>query len=246
MEHIGKRIVVAGIVFACLGVTGLCPADTIYFKNGRKMEGEVKRTPDGLWIEGGLFEEEEIERIEKSPSVVKEKDDRPWYNGILNKVGIKTEEENQRDTKPPSRNVSRAPQVSGAANPAVQPGGMPVAPMGLPFLAPQAQQPGYGQDFSAMIEHAQQLQDQAQQRQMMMQEMMEAEEGGYDEPAPGSGASGGRKSPSSADSYDYRPQEYQKKGQANGDYDDDGTKKKTGGKRFKTMQIDEYGNVSWE
>lgn len=47
MEHIGKRIVVAGFVFACLGVTGLCPADTIYFKNGRKSPSpqNLRETP---------------------------------------------------------------------------------------------------------------------------------------------------------------------------------------------------------
>jgi hypothetical protein len=240
-------MVVAGFVVMGLGFAGLCPADTIYFKNGRKMEGEVRRTPEGLWIEGGLFEEEEIERIEKGPSVVKEKDDWPWYNSILNKVGIRTEEENQGDTKAPLKNVSRTRQVSGAVNPVMQPGGMPVAPMGLPFLVPQApQQPAYGQDFSALIDHAQQLQNHAQQRQiMMMQEMMEAEEGYPGDPATGSA---GRGSSPSADTYDYSPPEYQKKGKTSGGYDDydGGTKKKSGGKKFKTMDIDEYGNVSWE
>ncbi len=243
MGSIKKRIVVAGFVMIGLGFVGLCPADTVYFKNGRKLEGEVKRTSEGLWIEGGLFEEKEIERIEKGPSPATKKDSQPWYNGILNKVGIKTETENQGSARVPQK----SPQAPGLMNPAIQPVPVQVAPMGLPFLAPQAQQqPAYGQDFSAMIEHAQQLQNQAQaQQMMMMQEMMKAEEGYPGEPSTGSA---GRGSSPSADTYDYSPPEYPQKGQTSGSYDDydSGTKKKSSGKKFKTMDIDEYGNVSWE
>lgn len=239
-----ERIVVMVFVLMGLWRTALSSADTIYFKNGRKMEGEVKRTAEGLWIEGGLFEENEIERIEKGPSPVNKKDGQPWYNGILNKVGIKTETENQGSAKASSKNP---PQPSVVMNPAPQPGPVQIAPMGLPFLAPQAQQqPGYGQDFSAMIGHAQQLQSQAQMQQMMMmQEMMKAEEGYPVDPGTGSAGKG---SSSGVDTYDYSPPEYQKKDQASGSYGDydSGTQKKSGGKRFKTMDIDEYGNVSWE
>ena len=244
MGFLRKRIVVMVFVLMGLWMAALSSADTIYFKNGRKMEGEVKRTVEGLWIEGGLFEENEIERIEKGLSPSQNKDSQPWYNGILNKVGIKTETENQGGAKAPQKNP---PQPSAVMNPALQPGPVQIAPMGLPFLAPQAQQqPGYGQNFSAMIEQAQQLQNQAQQRQtMMMQEMMKAEEGYPVDPGAGSAGKG---SSSSVDTYDYSPPEYPKKGQASGSYDDydGGTQKKSGGKRFKTMDIDEYGNVSWE
>lgn len=240
-----KRIVVMVFVVMGLWRAALSSADTIYFKNGRKMDGEVKRTAEGLWIEGGLFEENEIERIEKSPSPSQGKGSQPWYNGILNKVGIKTETENQgRAAKTPQKNP---PQASALMQPAPQTGALPVAPMGLPFLVPQAQQqPGYGQNFSAMIEQAQQLQNQAQQQQMMMmQEMRKAEEGYPVDPGTGSAGKG----PSSGvDTYDYSPPEYQKKGQTSGSYGDydSGTQKKSDGKRFKTMDIDEYGNVSWE
>ena len=134
-------------------------------------------------------------------------------------------------------------------NPAQQPGPVQIAPMGLPFLAPQAPQPAYGQNFYVMIEQAQQLQNQAQQRQtMMMQEMMKAEEGYYDGPPLESGVAKGKSPSSGGGNYDYNPPEYQGKNQADNDYDsyNTGTKQRSGGKKFKTMEIDEYGNVSWE
>ena len=117
MGHIikGKEIIIS-LVFMCFGFTGLCLADTIYFKNGRKMEGDVRRTSEGLWIEGGLFQENEIERIEKGPSPTTEKDGQPWYNDILTKVGIKTKEDHQGTAKTPPQN----PQASGLMNPAQQ------------------------------------------------------------------------------------------------------------------------------
>lgn len=56
------------------------------FKNGRVMEGEVNKTDKGLWIEGALFQEDEIERIEKTkPAQDKTK---PWYSGFLGSLGI--------------------------------------------------------------------------------------------------------------------------------------------------------------
>lgn len=238
-----QAVVVGGIVGSGLLFASFCLADIIHLKNGRVMEGEVNKTDKGLWIEGVLFQEDEIERIEKTkPAQDKTK---PWYSDFLSSLGVKGADETQpsaqggasapRPASPPVSEPPKPGQKGAAALPAPSAG-----PMGFPFLAPPAQQ-GYGQDFSAVLEQAQRVQDEANQRQMMMmQEVMKAEEGAayYDETLP---------QDVSKDVQDYQSESYPRESYPKDkSYEDDNQKKGSGGRRFKSMKIDDFGNMSWE
>lgn len=215
-------------------------ADVIYLKNGMVMEGDIRETDQGLWINGGLFKEDEIDHIERTvvPEEKKKEEAPSWYDRVLAVFGSdengKTKEQEAQENQAPSSQV---------------------LPMGLPFLIPQTQQtqsspttaPASG--YSEILEHAQQLQTQAYQQQMMMrQEMQRAEQGdvptvNYDKPLAGS-------SDSSEPSYHPPPQDlYPARNSDAGNYDSydqNNQDNNFGQRRFKSIKIDDYGNMKWE
>jgi len=248
-----KRIVwdmAAMLVISVLGPGAIkfCHADMIYLKNGRVMEGEVRRTEKGLWIEGALFAEDEIERIEKGPEKdVKEPDTKPWYIGLLEKVGIKSQEQGQTETGSPASATVFQRQRPQWQNQQSQVPGQPK--QGLPFLGPQPATVPYGSDFSEIIKHAEQLQDEAMRRQeTMIEEMQKAEEGYYEtyKQDMTSDKILQEERPRSYD-YDYEKNYYRDindQKQIGQDYDYQ--KEQNRGNKFKKIEIDDYGNVSWE
>lgn len=86
-----KHIVIPLIMMGFIFVAQIAFADRVYFKNGFKTEGEVKRTAEGIWVNGGLFKEDEIERIEASPVAPAQPEKSSWYDGIMNTFGKKEE-----------------------------------------------------------------------------------------------------------------------------------------------------------
>lgn len=211
-NHKADILLTAGLAVLTAGIfQSECFADIIHLKNGRVMEGQVRRTDQGLWIEGALFTEEEIEKIEKGPAPSRKADDKPWYGDILPKMGIK----------------ETPPLKSGQTPPAGLPQSVPQGLLGVPSLAP-----GSGMDFSAVLEQAQRAQDEAYRRQMMMQQeiqRIESEGESYGDPgvSPPQGTYDQQKL---LESYE----DYQR------------TSGYPSGKRFKSIKIDDYGNMSWE
>lgn len=257
MKHAAGRWVLAATAAGgmILGNHLPCAADVIYLKNGRIMEGEVRRTDKGFWIEGALFEEDEIERIEKTKPAASPSAQKPaWYSGILNKMGIAPQETPQAASSSAPAQASSAGK--GSSKPAVSsrqgnqaavavPQAAPV-PMGLPLLAPSAAAPQGSQvDFSGMIEQAQRLQDEAYRRQMMMMQeiqRVEQEEAGYTEAVPSAAGYPQQEAPL------YDPSLYQRQDsrtEKSGEEDEDRGDRK-GSRKFKSIDIDDYGNMSWE
>jgi hypothetical protein len=223
MKNIKADILItAGLTVLTAGIfQPECSADIVHLKNGRVMEGQVRRTDQGLWIEGALFTEEEIEKIEKSPAQSQKADDKPWYGDILQKMGIKE------------------PQTPPAGLPPSVPQGL----LGVPSLAP-----GSGMDFSAVLEQAQRAQDEAYRRQMMMQQeiqRIESEGESYGDPgvSPPQGTYDQQKLLDSYEDYQRTSGYPSGKTKDESDYEQDGKKS---GKRFKSIKIDDYGNMSWE
>ncbi len=235
-NHKADIFVAAGLAVLMAGIFQPdCFADIIHLKNGRVMEGQVQRTDQGLWIEGALFTDEEIEKIEKSPSPSKKADDKPWYNGILQKMGIK-EAQTTPAPQNPSAPVKSSPSKLGQTPPAGLPQSVPQGLLGVPSLAPGS---GSGMDFSAVLEQAQRVQDEAYRRQMMMQQEIQRveTEGEFPVDSGGSLQQGTDDQQKLLESYE----DYQRtSGYPSGKTTDNS------GKRFKSIKIDDYGNMSWE
>jgi len=76
-------------LFLCSGGT----ADIVYLKNGQELEGKTETTSEGVWVDGLLFKNDEIIRVEKKSLIRKNNKNKPWYQGALNLIGIKSEEQ---------------------------------------------------------------------------------------------------------------------------------------------------------
>ena len=179
-NHKADILLTAGLAVLTAGIFQRnCSADIIHLKNGRVMEGQVRRTDQGLWIEGALFTEEEIEKIEKGPAPSRKAGDKPWYGDILQKMGIKEPQTTPASPKS-SAPVKPPPLKSGQTPPAGLPQSVPQGLLGVPSLVP-----GSGMDFSAVLDQAQRVQDEAYRRQMMMQQeiqRIESEGESYGDP----------------------------------------------------------------
>ncbi len=242
-NHKADILLTAGLAILTAGISQRhCSADIIHLKNGRVMEGHVRRTDQGLWIEGALFTDEEIEKIEKGPAPSRKTDDKPWYGDILQKMGIKDPQTPPASSKS-SAPVKSSPSKPGQTPPAGLPQSVPQGLLGVPSLAP-----GSGMDFSAVLEQAQRAQDEAYRRQMMMrQEIQRIESEGESYGDPGvslpQGTPDQQKLLESYEDYQRTSGYPSGKTKEDSDYEQDGKKS---GKRFKSIKIDDYGNMSWE
>lgn len=89
-----KQLFIAILSMAILLMGEICFSDIIYLKNGQKMEGATEETEEGVYVDGMLFTDDEIERIEREPAGGKGNKGAPsWYEKLLNRFGIRTREQ---------------------------------------------------------------------------------------------------------------------------------------------------------
>lgn len=243
---IHKIIILAGVGGMVIPAQ-LCLAEMVYFKNGRKIEGYVERSDQGIWVEGVLFKQDEIERIEKTAPKAKvdKNQQKPWYAPFLTKMGLTAGRADAKGS-PPSQQKTPVP------NPAVQ-----NVPASLPQQGTVPQQGAApfvtfdSRNFGQIMAEAQRLQNEAHERQVqMMQEIQRAEEdaygygdGSYDPQNYQKDYDQRQNYPSYDDQRRAYPQERDNHYSQDG-YDDEREKKSK--KRFKSIKVDKYGDVSWE
>ena len=262
IHHMMILVLIVGLIIP----SQLCLADMVYFKNGRKVEGSVERSEQGIWVEGVLFKQDEIERIEKTAPKVDKSQQKPWYEPFLTKMGLtagptdSTGATNSQQKIPVSNQANqKAPSPSMGQQPMAIPMPIPMPFQATPTSTQQGIAPQQGavpfntfdsRNFGQMMAEAQRLQNEAHQRQVqMMQEIQRAEEGGYDY---GDGSYDPRDSLKDYEqgrdnrNYDDQRRSYPKDSD---DYGRDGydyEKEQKSKKRFKSIKVDEYGDVSWE
>ena len=277
--------------FLLLNVSPLA-ADQVYFKNGFRTEGEVIRTEEGLWINGALFQEDEIEHIEKTIESAPEPEKKGWYEGLFSGFGKKEEVAPVQNSEPSveqkrqqSLQAYRERMRRGGEERAVQPGRpvmftpglIPQHPLSVPAqgspmpagtqqpaatqqpaLNPiQALIPGqnpnkvdYMQDslnryqdtmtsYSAIINQATQLQQQANQRQLMIEEEVRRAEEGYDE------GSYPQEMLPPAD-YEAQEREYEREQQRRDEETTTYEEKDRSKSPFQSMKIHPDGSATWE
>ncbi|HBR13978.1 MAG TPA: hypothetical protein DD723_00330 [Candidatus Omnitrophica bacterium] len=187
------------VFFSMMIFSSIAHADKVYFKNGNQLEGQVEKTSKGIWVEGLLFREDEIERIEKT-QVKDEK--KSWYENIFSGFGSKKQNKpalpsaGSARVNPPTSLSSSPPERASSTQTQTENERAPVNPF-QQILAPENKEPKqdllggslklYQQNmgnYAGMMEHAQRLQQQANDRQRLMQEeirrMEEGEGGEYD------------------------------------------------------------------
>src|SRR3989338_2897985 len=166
-------------------------ADKVYFKNGFKVEGDVVEKDGGIWVAGGFFKNDEIDRIEKFST---EGADGSWIDKTLSKIGVKEEKvatttysDFPDGSSPAPANKQKASALSPAAksNPLLtgllqavaSGGGTGAQPSGGMFATSDDIANKMG-TMSQAMEQAQMLQQQAQLQQLRMQQQIQQMEGG--------------------------------------------------------------------
>lgn len=74
-----------------------CMADIVYFKNGKQLEAVTETTSAGVLVDGLFFKNEEIIRVEKKALKRRNNSGEPWYQGVLNLVGIKSKKQKRTE-----------------------------------------------------------------------------------------------------------------------------------------------------
>ncbi len=157
------KIVNSALTIGSLLFCNIALADTVYFKNGFRHEGEVKETSEGAWVDGGFFKKDEIERIEKSP--VKVEKQKSWIDNVLSSFGgLKEKDKIQSQTAQPSSGVSAATSAH-----------LTEPQQGVLEQGVGAYQ-GYMATQVGVLQQAQQLKMQADQQQMMREREIRAME----------------------------------------------------------------------
>jgi len=70
-------------------------ADIVYLTNGQEIEGLAKQAPEGVWIKGLLFTENEVKSILKKSFKQRAVKKDSWHQGIASFLGFKTAEQIQ-------------------------------------------------------------------------------------------------------------------------------------------------------
>lgn len=258
------KIVILAVVGGLVIPAQLCLAEMVYFKNGRKIEGYVERSDQGIWVEGVLFKQDEIERIEKTvpKAKVDKNQQKPWYAPFLTKMGLTAGQADAEGAAPAQQKTPLPNPIT--QNVPVSFMGRPQQPMAIPMPVPMPIQQGTApqqgaapfitfdsRNFGQIMAEAQRLQNEAHQRQVqMMQEIQRAEEdsygygdGGYDPRDYQNDYEQRQNYPNYDDQRRAYPQEKDNYYSQDG-YDDEREKKSK--KRFKSIKVDDYGDVSWE
>ncbi len=91
-----RKCFVAVLSMSILLIGEMCYANIIYLKNGQRMEGTTKEVANGVYVDGMLFTNDEIERIQVVPTAEKEDKDRTTlYEKLLNRFGVRSERQIQ-------------------------------------------------------------------------------------------------------------------------------------------------------
>ena len=170
---------------------GNCPivcADVLHLKNGNTIEGAAEYTSKGVWMQGVLFTEDEIEKVEKADTSTSSADQKSWFQDAFSIFGDKKEmdaaPENARKAVDSSSSNETAKAAINLVNKMFsQATGTGQVEGGVEQGIKSYQD--HMNNMSTLMQQAvmmsQQVQHQAAQKQMMMEEeIRQAESGDYD------------------------------------------------------------------
>jgi len=95
MQNQKKKIFMTLIIVCLIPWTSIdsC-ADIVVFKDGRKLQGTVSQNSEGIWVEGMLFERDEIADIKKAP-IQQEPVKKNWFENVLYRMNIRKSPEDK-------------------------------------------------------------------------------------------------------------------------------------------------------